>query len=180
MKTKNDLLEFHAALKVAETLEGESEDIVKFLYGVDRNIAKTESEVKSIAKAKEFLPDYLKYDKERIALCEEMAKKDGKGRALKVLKDKKLMYDLFDKDGDYKKSFITALEKLNEKHKKALDNRTKQLKKYDEMLEEDMEFDTKDLYMVPRNTIPKDVAGKKTGEAKKRLFKLLLPMIVEE
>ena len=181
MRTRRELVEFYAALKVAETLKGKSENIVKFLYAVDKNLTKLSEEIKSMKKSMDFLPLYEKYDTERIKLCKSMAKKDKKGKPLQVFKHGKIQYDLFEEDSnEYKQEFVDALDSLKEEHTEAFIEREKQTEDYNKMLDEEFAIE---IYKVPLSFVPADVAEKgvnKGDGSQSALFKLLLPMIVEE
>ena len=171
---KKDLITLFAGLKVAETLSGKSEDIVKFLYGIDKNLNKIESEIKSLQKSSVALPDYVKYNQERIALAERHANKDKKEKPLKIMTSTGEEYDLRDENGEQKIEFTKAFEELKIKYKETLDKRTKQLEKYNESLEEEFEFEP---HLISITLIPDDCAGKGIKKEKGGLLRILRPIL---
>lgn len=173
--TRNNLVNFYAALRVAETLTGKSENIVKFQYAVQKNLQKLKEEIESLKKANQYLPEYLEYDKKRIELCEKHANKDDRGKAKKIKVGRTEMYDLLDENGNQKAEFTQDYDALQESHAPALKAREEQLVLYNKLLEEEVEMD---IYKVPLSYFPEDVVG--SEENKKNLFKLLLPMVKEE
>lgn len=150
---KKELLELHAHLRVCQTLSGKCENITKFLYGVERNILKQESEIKALEKASNPSQEIQQYDQERIALCKIHAnKKDGQPIIINNA------YDLSDASGALKEEFAKAFEELKEKYKDALDKREEQMKQFDQILEEEVEIE---LYKIKLDNIPDDIAKHK-------------------
>ena len=83
----------------------------KFSYGLAKNKALLDGELKAINKAGEKLKDY---DKGRTELAESHSKKDKDGKA--VVSKNGTMYEIIDR-----KAFDEDFEVLKEKHKEVLD-----------------------------------------------------------
>lgn len=140
---KKELLEFNNALKSVSDLKG-----VKFAYAVTKNKNNIKNEVEAIVEAQNQSDEYKEYEKERIALCEEMAIKDENGKP----KINKFNYEIEDE-----KAFEVKFDELKEKHKEAIEKREKQLEDFELLLEEAAEVK---IHKVKIEDLPNDITPK--------------------
>lgn len=140
--TKKDLFRIKAGLKAVGKLQG-----VKFAYTVAKNLQIVSCETGALVESIKASDKYLKYDRERIALCEQYAKKDDDGKAVIVGLD----YNIKDR---YK--FDKVLKKLQKKYKAVIDERELQLKEYEALLDEPCEIV---FHKINNDVLPENITG---------------------
>jgi len=138
--TNNDLLNLYQALSNLKGLSG-----VKFCYGIVKNINLLKPEVEAIQKTIEPKEDFQKYEKERIELAQKHAKKKEDGTP--IIEGNRYVLE-------NQKEFEKEFEKLRNKHKKALEEREKQIKEYENLLKEEANIK---LYKVSLEDLPQDI-----------------------
>jgi hypothetical protein len=119
---RKDLFTLKAGLESVSKLQG-----VKFAYAVARNLAIITEEIAPLTKAIEPSKEFAEFNKQRLELCNEYAKKAEDGTPVIVgtdfiIEDR----ELFDK----------IVEELKSQFKEAIESRDKQINEYQEMLEE--------------------------------------------
>jgi len=140
---KQNVLNLWNGLHAVSGLKG-----AKWAYAVAKNINNLKSEIealqKSIAPSKEF----SEYNNKRLALAQKHAiKKEGKPQTVKIGNTEEYLI----KD---KNKFNKELKPLQKEYKKALDERDKQMKDFEEILKEEIKID---LYMVDSDNIPEEI-----------------------
>jgi hypothetical protein len=110
----------------------------KFAYGIAKNKARIEPEIKAIAEAEKAA--FADYEKERLELCKSHSKKDDKGEALMIGST----FNIMDKPA-FEREAIT----LREKHKEAFE-------KLDKFLSEEIEID---LYQIEQKDFPETISA---------------------
>lgn len=138
--TNSKIIETYNALSQLKGLKG-----VKFNYALLRNTGKLELEVKILEKMTEPMDKFKAFEQARIELAKEHSKKDENGEPVTennhfVIEDKI--------------SFDKAFETLKETHKEAIDEREKQMKEFEDLLQKENEVD---LYKVKLSEIPDDI-----------------------
>ena len=123
----------------------------KFSYALVKNKNKLKSVFKEI-KEKEPVPDeaFLEYEKERVEVVSKAAKKDANGDPiLRTHPDGSRRYDI----EESKMEEVNAeVEKLKEKHKKAMDDMRLKEVEYTKFLDEEIDVD---IYTVSMDECPK-------------------------
>jgi hypothetical protein len=114
----------------------------KTAYAVARNIKIIEDEIDIMGNMVKPNSDFIKYEKERTELATKHAKKDEKGKA--IIENKE--YILENKE-EFDKEFAI----LKEKHKEAIDFRTKQLEDFNKFAEEESKLE---FYKINEDEIP--------------------------
>lgn len=146
--TKQQLLDFNQALISVDKMSAS----VAFAYAVALNRKTIKNEVEALEEAFKPRPAYLEFDRERVALCEKLAKKDEKGKPIMI-------------NNQYQFEDIKVLEKemepIKEKHKEAISEREKQLKEFNEILKQEITFNLKKVRPneLPATITPNLVAG---------------------
>ncbi|MFA5395224.1 MAG: hypothetical protein WC346_04320 [Methanogenium sp.] len=140
---KQDALNLWNGLHAVSGLKG-----AKWAYAVAKNINNLKSEIealqKSIAPSKEF----SEYNNKRLELAQKHAAKE-KGVPKKIKIGNTEEYLIADKN-----KFNKELKPLQKKYKKALDERDKQMKDFEEILKEEVKID---LHMVDSDYIPEEI-----------------------
>lgn len=139
-----DLYELMAGLRAVKDLKG-----LKFAYAVSKNINLVRQELESFEEMSKPTPEYMAYDIARVELAKKHAVKDENGKPRMennhyIMEDK----ELFDKEVDKLQKSAT--------HKKAVEEREKQLNEFKAFLEEDSDFEP---YMVKIQYVPEDITS---------------------
>jgi len=140
--TKKEFLILFENLNTLSSLRG-----ANFAYCIAKNIKKMEPEVEAIVSAITPSERYKEYDKERIKLLKEKAKKDEEGNPVTK---KENGIECFVLEGDRKE-----LDDLIEKYNDAIEERKKQVEEYLKMLESNIEFD---FHKIKVEEIPTDIS----------------------
>lgn len=159
---KREIIELHKNLHKVANLKG-----VKFTYAVARNIDLLEPEVKAIMKANEYSEEYLKYDQARLDLNEKHAQKGPDGKAIQEMRGNQSHYVIADNN-----AFDKDYESLKKKHAKALKDREKQEKEYEQLLEEEHEVK---LHMIDLANVPDEIVSAQMNA----IIKIINPEVVE-
>ena len=134
--TKSELFELYVGLKSITNLKG-----VKFNHAIARNINKIEPEIKALQKSLEASDEFNEYEKKRVELAKEHAKKvDGEP----LLENNR--YIMEDKE-----AFDKAFEEFKLDYTEVIEAREKQAEDYNELLEEDTDIE---LYKIDLENIP--------------------------
>jgi len=128
MKNK-ELLRFQRGLVAVSKLPG-----VKFAYAVARNQGKIKSEIEALQESSKPSEDHKKFNTERIELCEKHSEKDENGVAMQNEDGTKY---IINDEAAFEKVHV----KLTKKHKIAIDARNKQLKGFEDILNEEIEIE---------------------------------------
>lgn len=124
----------------------------QFTYALLKNIDKIDKEVKIINESMKPTDEYAKYDKERVAMCEQHAKKDDKGNLLK----KSMGNGQFEYDIDTESlAWLDDIAKLKTKYATEIEKRNEQIKSYSELLEIESDLE---LYKVKLDAVPNDIS----------------------
>lgn len=119
---------------------------VKFAYAVSRNLSLLKPVMESIDKSIEPSAEFSEYDKARIKLAEEHAKKDEKGKPII-------------EEGNYimenDEAWQTAFEALKAQHAEVIAKREAQIKEYNELLE--LENPMVSLHKVKLADVPQGI-----------------------
>lgn len=142
---KSEVIALYQALHKLGNLVG-----VKFAYAVSRNIATLKPEVESLEKALEASPEFLEVDKKRVALAEEHAKKDEKGKPVKFKDGKIEKFEMEDEE-----AFDKLFEEFKIEHQAVFDAREKQIDEYNALLK--TETDVK-LHKVSLSDVPNSIS----------------------
>ncbi len=141
--TKQEVIGLYKALNQLGNLKG-----VKFSYGVAKNLAIIKPEIESLEKASTPTEEYMNFEKVRISMVEQFAKKDEKGVAVQ----ENNVYII--EDGK-QEEMESAFEALKSEHKEVFDGRQKQIEEYSELLNSES---TISLYKVNLADIPADIS----------------------
>jgi len=140
---KQKVLNLWNGLQAVSNLPG-----AKWSYAVARNITKLRPEVEALQKAFTADKEFIEYDKKRQELAQKHAVKE-KGSPKKIKIGNSEEYLIADKD-----KFNKELAPIQEKYKKAIDERKKQIDDFNDILKEEVEIN---LYMVSSEYIPEGI-----------------------
>jgi len=136
MKNK-DLIELHSKLTRIETNNGDH----KYIFAKNKRLI--EAELKRLQLFLEPYENFIVFERERLAICKNYAQKDEKGN-LKTINNTYIIEE------EKQEDFDNAIAELKIKHKEALDMRDKQIKEYQDSLENEA---TLVLHLIKRDTI---------------------------
>ena len=117
----------------------------KFVYAIAKNIAKIDVELKFLEKAIKPSDAFLKYEKERIQLCEDNCVKDPSGKPIMENREYAFPGNI-DKD--------KLFDDLMATHKEALDERQKQIDEFNKLMDSEVEID---LHMLKPEALPENI-----------------------
>jgi len=120
---------------------------VRFSYCMSKNRKLITAELETLQEAIKPKEKFLEYDKERIALCQKYADKEN-GKP-KMENNNFVITD--------RKEFEKEIEKLGKKFNAVLDEREKQGKEFQELLEKESSFVP---FKLDYEEIPKDITAK--------------------
>jgi len=118
----------------------------KFSYGIVRNKKILRDEVESLQEAQTPADEYIAYEKERIALCEEYADKDETGKAVQV----KGQYYFSEENPKFKE----LMKALVDKNKQVLEDAVKKEKEFLDILEETVDLP---IYKMALDVFPESI-----------------------
>jgi len=144
--TNQKIVDLYQGLMSISSLTG-----VKFAYAVARNVDILKREIDSLRKANVPSEDYMKFEEARAKLAESHAVKVD-GTPQKKFEDGMERFVIRDQ-AKFEKEF----EELRVTHKSAVVARKKQLKEFDELLENEVEVD---LFTIPFSYIPESISAK--------------------
>lgn len=140
--TKQELLNLFDALHRVGEYKG-----AKFAYAVAKNIQILKPEVEAITEAQKPSAEFEEYDKQRMQLASKFSKKDKNNEPI-IINNR---FELDDREG-----FETAWEALRVTFKDVLAERDKQMKEYQEFLQEEVEVI---LYKIKEENLPQDISS---------------------
>ena len=133
---------------------------VKFACALAKNKKAIDKEVKLLQETLKFTKNYEEYENKRIKLCDEFATKDENGKPqIKVL-GCNVVSGIKREEGEYvftdenKKMFEEKLAVLRKEYTEELDERKKQIKEFNELLENEADIE---LYMIAFEDVPQDI-----------------------
>lgn len=147
--TKGEALTLYRNLNQLGNLSG-----VKFSYAVARNLNLLKAEIESLEKSVELPEAFKAFDKERVALVEQYAEKDEKGKPKKEKAENGAeQYVMGQNEEEFKKEF----DALKEKHKEAVELREKQFEEYTRLLTTDTDVS---LYKIKLDMVPEGISAR--------------------
>ena len=142
---KKELFDLYNSLRAVGNLSGP-----RFVYVVARNLAFLKDEVMSLQRAIKSDESFVAYEKERVELAKKHAlKKDG--QPVTYSENGLERFKIEDQ-----KSFNIALEELKDKYKEAIDNKLKQEKDFEIMLDEEAEIF---LFELKKEDLPETITA---------------------
>jgi hypothetical protein len=117
--------------KVLSQLEGLKHD-VRFSYFLAKNKVALKSEIEALNEANTPSAAYLEFENKRVEGAQRFADKDEVGNP-KVFNNQYVITE-------HKSDFEAEMKKLKTKFKTAIEAREKQIKDYEDLLEEEVEF----------------------------------------
>lgn len=153
---KREVIKLHKELSHMKDYEH-----FRFTYAIERNIEKLATIIKPLEKIEMANLDIIEeYTKERIELCRTHCVKDDKGNPI-LVDDGEGNLTSFDFPKDKKDIFEKELNLLKQKHKEHIDTFDTNMKKLNEMLDNDdeefIEYTIK-LEHIPPNITKKDLS----------------------
>jgi len=124
----------------------------KFNYVVAKNLRKIKEEILDLEDG--VVPDekFSQYEKDRIAINEECAKKEGGSSAFISQPDGTRRYQI---DESKQELFNKKLEILRKKYKPTLDLQEKKIQGYNDLLREKVEID---FHLIQKDDVPDDLS----------------------
>jgi len=134
---------------------GSKEMKAKAAYGLAKNKTKVESEIKAIQEAQQKIQpsaEAIKFNEERIKLCEEFSNKDEDGKAIEI----GLRYDI---PAEKIEAFEAKVEEVKEKYKEALEEKEKKEEEWMELMKEEVEVDIHRIHidLMPDTITPQQI-----------------------
>jgi hypothetical protein len=125
----------------------------KFAYMVVRNLSIIKPEIEALEEALKTSEEFNTYEKARLELAKEHAKKDESGNPItyKDEIDGLEKYNIVDQD-----AFDEAFKVLREEHKQAIEDREQQIKEQNEILKTES---TLQLHKIALSDIPEITIG---------------------
>lgn len=111
-------------IQLFELLQKNISGNIKFNYWLAKTRTKLKGEIEAIKEAIKYDDDFIKYQNERIALCEKYAKKDKEGNP--IIKNNNF---IIDNEEDFEKEIEALKQKYSETIKKA-EERTKEIEQF--------------------------------------------------
>jgi uncharacterized protein (DUF3084 family) len=144
-------------IQAFHTLNGFSnlKTTAKGAYGIAKNKRLLKNEIYSIQEARNNikLPEALEeYEKERIALCEELSDKNEDGTTVQATDNQgRPVFKIVEKQKEFQKE----MEELGEKYKEALDERQKLEDDFKAFMDEEVDLE---LHAIKLDDFPNDVS----------------------
>ena len=143
--TKQEALNLYNGLQNVSNLKG-----AKWAYAIARNVEKLRPEVEALRKAYTMSEEFADYEGKRLELAQKYSVKEKNvPKTVKIGQTEE--YLIADKD-----KFNQEVAKLQKKYNKAIVERKKQLKDFNEILGEKIEID---LYMIDSDYIPEEITS---------------------
>jgi hypothetical protein len=140
-----ELLNLYQVLSSASDLRG-----VKFSYFVVKNLGLLEREIKNLSESVKASKEYAEFEDKRIDLAKKHAEKNEKGEPKTKEENGKNVFDIKNID-----KFNKEFDALKKKYSKALDEREKQIKEYNELIEQDNDIT---LHKIKLDDIPENIS----------------------
>ena len=122
---------------------------VKFAYALIKNKKKIQAELDTLKETVKPSNKLQEYENKRVELCKQYCEKDKEGKP--VIKNNSYS------GLDVNVKFDAEIKKLKEEYKTELDNREKQVKEYNKLLQEKVEIE---LHKIAVDDLPKDITSK--------------------
>lgn len=146
------------ALNLKYALEQKTQDFhqlrgANFAWALGRNLSKLEKVAKEVLKKRTILPEYVKYEQDRVTICEQFTEKDELGKP-KLVKDEKGIekYSLDETNPEFR----AAIDKLRDKNAKLLGEQKVIFDNFKAALEEEVEID---FIMLDLRFVPSEITG---------------------
>jgi hypothetical protein len=120
-------------------------DNSKFNYSIIKNIKLIEEQIRIVDNVIKPTQEFIEFERIRIPICEEHAKKDENGRPILINDDYQFEDEL---------KFIEAIKPLQEKYQSALDHRQTQINDYNRLLDEEI---TINLLKIGKDELPEKI-----------------------
>lgn len=148
--TNEQLLHLNAALQnlSSEVLKGIND--VRFNYALHKNMKNFNQEAEDLKSMYKQAEGFEAFDKERVALCEQFAKKDETGKPIMITTGTTQSYDIDTNSAEW----ITAFDELKEKHKATLDEEKERQQKFVELLKEEAQVN---IHKIKVSTLTADL-----------------------
>lgn len=130
---------------VFERLQQEKTN-VKFSYAIAKNKIQMRPEVEALEEARKPSEKFVEYEQKRIALAKELADRDETGK-IKAENDRFIISEKMDQ-------FNEKLEVLQKEYKDSIEEREKQIKEYNSILEEEIYIK---LYKIKVEHLPDEI-----------------------
>lgn len=141
--TKQEVLSLFNGLQAVSEFPG-----AKWAYGVAKNLAILKPEIEALQKAYSASEEFMAYESQRLELAQKYSvKENGNPKTIKTGGGEE--YIIADRD-----KFSQELKKLQKKHKRAIEERQKQIGDFNEILKEEVEID---FYMISPDYIPEEI-----------------------
>ena len=114
---------------------------------VTKNLQKIRCELEALQEAVKPGETFIEFDKKRVDLCREHAEKDDKGNPV-IINSEFLIKD--------KQTFDTNLENLRNEYYDVCNIREKQIKEYEQLLEESCELS---FYKIIKEDLPENITA---------------------
>lgn len=151
--TRQELEVFNNGLEAVGELRGTPEQEGKFVYAVSRTLLYCEPEIKCHQKVMKPSSEFIEYQNKFNNLLEEHCSKDKDGNPKKkIIGPGIMLYEGVEGN----KKFEEAKVKLEKKYQKALDEREKQKKIYEKLMEEEVEVK---IHKVKYKFVPTDISS---------------------
>ena len=137
---KNDLFTLNDAFESVSQLKG-----VKFAYVIAKNKNILKGEIDSLQESVKMSEQYLVYEKKRVELCRELARKDKDGKPMMIGSK----FDIEDKA-----AFDKTLKKLQDGYPAEIKEREKQLENFEKLCKEEIKID---LHKMKQEDLPEDI-----------------------
>ncbi len=122
---------------------------VKFAFGLAKNKKMLVKEFEIFQEAIKPSKEFIEYDQKRVDLCKELADKDEKGNPKMESNNYIVIKN--------KEDFEIRSKALTEQNQSAVDDRSKQIKEFNELMNKESDFKP---FLIARNDIPDDITSK--------------------
>lgn len=120
---------------------------VRFAYAMAKNKSALKRELETLQEAIKMSEKYGEYEEKRVELCEQHSEKDDKGKA-KLENNEYVILS--------KAQFDKELGKLRKEYESVIEERTAQIKEFNELLKKESEFKP---YMVAYESVSEEISS---------------------
>jgi hypothetical protein len=145
-----EVLELSNSINKLGNLKG-----VKFAYATSRNKKILQNESESLLEAQKESESFTEYENKRVEIAKKYAKKDTQGEPVTEVHGRTRKFVIEDQSG-----FDAELEILGAEYKETLEEREKQLKDFQELLEQEADVV---LFKVAIADVPEDISVEQMG-----------------
>lgn len=161
--TNGELIDLYNSLEMLNDLSGS-----KFVFALDINMSRLETEIKSLNKAIEPSKEYKKFEQEKEVINQNFAEKDEKNNPVKEAVDGSGLFRYII-NPERKKEYDEAMAELMKEYDEAIQKRKKSIAEYRELL--DSENDSFKPHKIPIDFIPEDITWEQYKIIKKLIKK---------